>query len=266
MAEIGASVGNGGVNRDPDVRVVQGLLVARGFQIGRPDGICGNRTKAAIVTFQRGFMTAPDGRVDPGGQTFRRLSQSTPAPAPADTTGSLTRLLPRPDRSTLNPGLTAVNNTLMTNLFGAPRDSYSADCQPVTNTRLKRNMTSGSVGPFTVTGLSPAIASLREVMQDIAKQQSEVYRALGTAGMLCARYVRGSTTSISNHSWGTAVDLKLNGVLDARGDNKVQYGLTLIAPIFNRHGWYWGAGFPTEDAMHFEASRSLVEGWAHDLT
>jgi len=77
--------------------------------------------------------------------------------------------------------------------------------------------------------------------------------------MLCCRYQRNSTTSISNHSWGTAVDLKIDGHLDERGDDTVQYGLTLIAPIFNRFGWYWGAMFPTEDAMHFEASLSLAQ-------
>ena len=81
---------------------------------------------------------------------------------------------------------------------------------------------------------------------------------LGTAGMLCCRLVRGSATAISNHSWGTAIDLTLDGVLDVYGDDKVQYGLTLIAPIFNRHGWYWGAAFRTEDGMHFEGSKALV--------
>ena len=50
-------------------------------------------------------------------------------------------------------------------------------------------------------------------------------------------------------------------MLDARGDNKVQFGLTLIAPIFNRHNWYWGAGFPTEDGMHFEVSLQLLRQW-----
>jgi len=35
--------------------------------------------------------------------------------------------------------------------------------------------------------------------------------------MLCCRYIRNSKTNISNHSWGTAVDLKLKGVLDVRG-------------------------------------------------
>ena len=81
---------------------------------------------------------------------------------------------------------------------------------------------------------------------------------LGSAGMLCCRFVRGSTTSISNHSWGTAIDLTINGVLDKRGNGQVQYGLALIAPIFNQHGWYWGAGFATEDGMHFEISQDLL--------
>ena len=78
--------------------------------------------------------------------------------------------------------------------------------------------------------------------------------------------MRGSTTSISNHPWGTAIDLTLNGVLDAYGDSHVQYGLTLIAPIFNRHGWYWGAAFGKEDGMHFEGGRALVSRWASQLT
>jgi hypothetical protein len=77
--------------------------------------------------------------------------------------------------------------------------------------------------------------------------------------------VRGSTSSISNHSWGTAIDLTVNKLLDQRGDGKVQYALAVIAPIFNRHGWYWGAAFRTEDAMHFEASKSLIDAWAPKL-
>jgi hypothetical protein len=135
----------------------------------------------------------------------------------------------------------------------------------VTNERLRRNILSISVGPFRVTGLRPAVLSLQQVVYAIRDAQPEVYRGLGTAGMSCARWVRGSTTSISNHSWGTAIDIKINGVLDERGNGRVQFGLTLIAPIFNWFGWYWGAAFPTEDGMHFEASRSLLDSWAGAL-
>jgi hypothetical protein len=92
-------------------------------------------------------------------------------------------------------------------------------------------------------------------------EQPQIYSALGTMGMLCARLVRGSQHAISNHSWGTAIDLTLNGILDRRGDGKVQVGLTAIAPIFNRHGWFWGAAFATEDAMHFEVGDQLIRKW-----
>ncbi|MGC4064845.1 MAG: peptidoglycan-binding protein [Polyangiaceae bacterium] len=40
-----------------------------------------------------------------------------------------------------------------------------------------------------------------------------------------------------------------------------QLGLAQIAPIFNRHGWYWGAGFGREDAMHFEVGDERIRAW-----
>ena len=58
------------------------------------------------------------------------------------------------------------------------------------------------------------------------------------------------------------MDVTLNGLLDRRGDDRVQRGLIEIAPIFNRHGWFWGAGFGTEDAMHFEAGDDLIRKWS----
>lgn len=264
---IGSSVGRDGMNRPDDVIAVQNLLLARGYRIGRADGICGDNTKAAIVTFQSGFLRRPDGRVDPGGRTWRMLNargEGPHQPTPPDTP-SLSRPVPKPLPASMNPGLVAANNRYMQNKLGQPRDQFGVDCQPLTNEQLRRNIVVDSVGPFRVQGLRPAVASLRAVMEEIARSQPEVYRVLGTAGMLCCRYVRGSTTSISNHSWGTAVDLKINGVLDRRGDNNVQYGLTLIAPIFNRFGWYWGAAFRTEDAMHFEGSRTLIDEWSSQL-
>jgi len=162
----------------------------------------------------------------------------------------------------MNPGLVAVTPALMTQLLGQPRQSYSADCQPVTDPQLQKHIVTRSMGSFRVTGLDVAVDSLQAALEDVKREQPDVHAALGTAGMLCCRFVRGSTTAISNHSWGTAVDFTLNGVLDRRGDDRVQVGLTLIAPILNRHGWYWGAAFRTEDAMHFEASRTLVSQWS----
>lgn len=171
---------------------------------------------------------------------------------------AITDLIPIP--AGINPGLNAARQITMKTLLGNPRGSFSRDCQPVTNPVLRDLIKTEDVGPFRVTGLAPTISSLRDVLADIRREEPDVFAGLGTAGLLCARLVRGSAVSISNHSWGTAIDLTLNGVLDQRGDRDrtTQRGLARIAPIFNRHKWYWGAGFPVEDSMHFELSDQKI--------
>lgn len=169
---------------------------------------------------------------------------------------AITDLIPTP--ATINAGLNAARQLTMKTLLGSPRGSFGTDCQPVTNPTLRNLIRTDDAGPFKVTGLAPAVSSLKEVFTDIHQEEPAVFAGLGSSGMLCARLVRGSASSISNHSWGTAIDLNLNGMLDQRGNNKVQVGLASIAPIFNRHGWYWGAGFPTEDGMHFELSDQKI--------
>ncbi len=282
--DIKNSVGKLGKNNVDDVVTIQHLLLQQGLPIGRADGQCGPRTIAGITTFQAGFLSHPDGLVEPGGKTLQRLNMVGFKPAttakvaptvtspqvikqavPSEVANSITRLVQRSSLGVLNPGLSAVNNTYMIKNLGNPRESFSADCQPITNAKLKKHIQTASVGPFKVTGLKPATESLQSIMSEISIKHPDIYTALGTAGMLCCRYVRGSTSSISNHSWGTAIDLTLKGVLDKRGNGMVQYGLSLIAPIFNSHGWYWGAAFPTEDGMHFEVGRSLLEKWLPDL-
>jgi Putative peptidoglycan binding domain/D-alanyl-D-alanine carboxypeptidase len=171
----------------------------------------------------------------------------------------ITDLTDVPD--SINQGVSSAKQTTMLGLLGNPRDDYDDACREVTNPQIRALIVHEDVGPFRVRGLAPGIELLRAIFADVMREEPDIHAGLGTAGMLCARLVRGSATSISNHSWGTAIDLTLDGVLDRRGDEKVQVGLARIAPIFNRHGWFWGAGFRTEDAMHFEASDELIRRW-----
>ncbi len=168
------------------------------------------------------------------------------------------------DRRTLNGTLSGARNPMMLSLIGDPRGTYSDDCQPATNPKILALVDHVDLGPFKVTGLRPALVALQAIMADIREEFPNIYNALGSEGMMCCRLVRGSATAISNHSWGTAVDLTLEGRLDDRGDGKAQRGLMDIYPIFNRHGFFWGAAFPTEDSMHFEASDQLIRKWAAD--
>jgi hypothetical protein len=164
-------------------------------------------------------------------------------------------------RVNLNGALRGARNTTMLKVLGNPRGDYSQKCQPVTNERLRSLIVTEDVGPFRATGLRPAVRTLRAIFADVKATEPDIHGRLGTAGMLCARFVRDSTSAISNHSWGTAIDLTIDGILDARGDGKAQKGLLQIFRHFNDHGFYWGAAFPTEDAMHFETSDDLIREW-----
>jgi peptidoglycan hydrolase-like protein with peptidoglycan-binding domain len=54
-----------GHNQIADVRLVQRILVAKGFDTGGIDGLVGPRTKAAITAFQRAQQGAPSaGAID----------------------------------------------------------------------------------------------------------------------------------------------------------------------------------------------------------
>lgn len=71
--ELSGSVGEGGRNNEDDVELVQQLLADNGIDPGVIDGKVGPKTIGAIRKFQSRFLAHPDGRVDPGGRTWREL-------------------------------------------------------------------------------------------------------------------------------------------------------------------------------------------------
>eukprot|EP00163_Fabomonas_tropica_P029667 TRINITY_DN643_c1_g1_i2.p1 TRINITY_DN643_c1_g1~~TRINITY_DN643_c1_g1_i2.p1 ORF type:complete len:868 (+),score=229.84 TRINITY_DN643_c1_g1_i2:250-2604(+) len=115
-----------------------------------------------------------------------------------------------------------------------------------------------NVGPFCTTGLAPVLQRLRTAFDSVKKADRTLWSQLGTAGSLCCRYI-GGTTSYSNHAWGGAIDLKINGKLDPYNNNKVYNGLIDLYPHMHEAGFYWGAAFSREDGMHFEMSRQEIE-------
>jgi len=169
----------------------------------------------------------------------------------------------------INKGVTAAQQRTMLDIFGRPC-SLKADCTAVTNEKVKRLLVTKNVGPFTVNGIRPAVDALARIFKRLKDERPELHAVVGTAGVLCCRRVRRESgppsPNFSNHSWGTAIDLKIKGALDPRGDGKTQKGILLLAPLFNEERFFWGAGFRgrSEDAMHFEASDELVREWSKD--
>lgn len=207
-------------------------------------------------------------------QKLVQLQQAAPQAAPKPTASEVEPTAPAESPETqdligtvdirpkgFNKGLIQPKNSFMIRTLGHPRETYGEDCKPVTNPRLIDAMTQEKIGNFRVTMLKPAMDSFKRVMERLKQSDIDIYNKVGTAGALCARLIRGSKSSVSNHSWGTAIDIKLDDQLDRFADGETQFGLLIIAEYFNDEGWYWGASYGREDSMHFEASEALIQSW-----
>ena len=72
--DISNAVGRGGANKKEDVKLVQGLLLRAGLNPGIADGFIGPKTLGAIESFQSQYLFSnPDGRIDPGGGSWKML-------------------------------------------------------------------------------------------------------------------------------------------------------------------------------------------------
>lgn len=164
-------------------------------------------------------------------------------------------------KTRFNKGITQPRNKTMMEILGPPRGSYSTDCQPVSSPGLKTVLDTRQIGPIKVTMLKPALDSLERILNRLKETDPDIYAKVGTAGALCARFIRGSTSSVSNHSWGSAIDVTLQGELDRFADGGTQFGLLILAEYFNNEGWYWGAVYNREDSMHFEVGEETLRAW-----
>jgi hypothetical protein len=145
--------------------------------------------------------------------------------------------------------------------LGRPRQVLTDNCEPMTNKELRSKLVLESVGPIRVNMLKPAAESLRRVFDRVKQVDPDLYDRISTAGSLCVRRIRGTVDRLSTHSYGLAVDLNIDGVLDNFADGKTQMGLTILADFFREEGWVWGAGFGREDSMHFEVSSKMLDRW-----
>ena len=189
-------------------------------------------------------------------------------PSAAALTSGPNDIVPIPPTNSFNQGLSSATEATMLRLLGRP-GALTHDCGPVTGPFKVRVLSRVNVGPFVVSGLDIAVLSLKQVFADAEQQIPEVVAAAKTAGMLCVRAKRGNSHSFSNHSWGTALDLFFGptGVVP-QGSRKTHRGCLQLAPFFNHHGWYWGAGFSggSVDGMHFELAEETIRAGAHAPT
>ena len=191
----------------------------------------------------------------------KKTSLTASSPKPEDTKPE--EVVAIPPRDTFNKNLSSASEQTMLQIFGAPGEK-TQDCSPVTGNVKKRIVTRVDVGPFKVSGLDIAVSALKAALDEAEEQIPNVVATLKTAGMLCVRHKRNNPISFSNHSWGTAIDLFYGEDVIPQGSTKTYRGILQLAPFFNKHGWFWGAGFSgnSVDGMHFELSEQTIRGQA----
>ena len=74
------------------------------------------------------------------------------------------------------------------------------------------------------------------------------------------RFIRGSRTVLSNHSFATAFDINVPwNMLGARPALVGKKGsIRELVPTANKLGFYWGGHFKRQDGMHFEATEDAI--------
>lgn len=167
-------------------------------------------------------------------------------------------------RKALNSRWTVPTPSYLVGLLGQPAQQLlpTDGCLTIDNPDFSARLVEADVGPIRVKMLQPAIDSLTEVFERIKSVDVDLYNRIKSAGAICARPIRGTIDRWSSHSFGTALDLNIDGKTDDLGDGLTQLGLTIMAEFFEEEGWIWGAGFKErEDSMHFEVSKEKLEQW-----
>jgi hypothetical protein len=271
MATLFSSVGRGGANNKADVCTVQTLLNRHVnkllIQPLKVDGVAGPKTIGAIEAFQRKVvgLSAPDGRVDPGGRTLQALSGQS-----ASTTSQEVGVVDGAARSTTWPPRPSfpplVGDAERQRLFG--KFDYKPDTSNppwihILGNWQQQNIVSVSVDMGPIVGMKTiqfhrlAAPQLRRLWL-AWKEAGLLDRVLSYEGGFAPRFIRGSTTHLSNHAYGSAFDINyawnLLGLTPALlGDKGC---VRELVPIANAHGFYWGGHFGGRlDGMHFEIAR-----------
>lgn len=180
----------------------------------------------------------------------------------------LTDMVPISSIPNLNAGLSSAREQTMISCLGSPQLPLTTNDSPERASPLvKKLQTAKKIGNVSAFGIAPAIDSLTDVLTKAFAEITDLKKNLRGDGMLAVRLRHPTSglpsTKISNHAWGTAIDLKLDGMdpPGATGD-KIPYFIAVLVPYFNTAGWYSGIGF--QDDMHFEVSDQQIWRWAQE--
>lgn len=243
--------GDTGVN----VAKIQQRLIELGFLKDVADGIFGVKTLDAVVRYQKQRGLVDDGRVGSKtwGELFSNESVVKVSIKPLSATdreklfGKFAYKPTGGDNIAITGRWTADNivSVYIPQLHGKP--FYEPNGKIICNGHIRLHKL--------------VVNQVKRFFQEV--QDAGLLDRIGSFdGAFEARFVRGSKTNLSNHSWGTAFDI--NQYANGLGKEPAKLGkpgsVRELVPIAERNGLYWGGNFPRKDGMHFEVYKIIKEG------
>ncbi len=233
--------------RGQDVTSWQHFLIGRGLLKGAADGIFGPGTESATIAYQKSRSLQNDGVV--GTDTI--ISSMID--------GFAIIAVSDDDFPTRPTGFNALpNNAARAAKFGEFR--YRPLNNPEGEIEILGNWVEKNIVRVRCPIFKQMISLHKKVSSDYLAFMNEVIEAglsdllITYDGSFYPRFIRGSRTSLSNHSWGTAFDVnyewnKLGTTPASKGSKG---SVREIVEIGVKHGWFWGGWFSRKDGMHFE--------------
>jgi hypothetical protein len=233
------------------IKAHQRKLQKAGFDPGPIDGIWGSKTEAANAAWEaanRSEFQRDDGN------DIREGRAGSP-----DTAAS----------NALHPPLSSTQRAAT---FGGPfRWVHAPQPGNRENIRILDGWESNNIETVEVPQLRriPGNFSRMRLNKRVVRQTLRLWAAWERAGLLgkilsyegayVPRLIRGSSTSLSNHAYGTAFDI--NYYWNQLGRTPARAGATgsvrELVPLAHEHGFFWGGNFTRLDGMHFEVCRIL---------
>lgn len=251
-------------DRGSEVKRWQFFLLGQGFDPGTVDGFFGKRTQEASRSFQQRHGLVVDGIVANrtvgqammlGFEVVKDTSEdksSTNFPLPPDfqplvSTAARQKIFGK-FRFTHHP------------VPGNPENIRVRDGWPEENmgiAKLPIGKLRGAPGNGKVQFYKKAIPQLEAMWGEW--EDNKLLACLMTwDGSYVPRFIRGSTTTLSNHAFGTAFDVNAEqNPLGSQPALMEKPGCVReLVAIANKHGFYWGGHFKQRpDGMHFELAK-----------
>ena len=247
----------------PLVKSWQFFLIGQGFFQGVADGKFDAATKQASIEFQQKHNLQPDGVI--GNKSWGVAMQLGFKGVEDTRTDNSGAAFPSPP--SFRP---LVSNAQRQKIFG----TFAFKSNPIPGNPENIKITDGWEKKNIVTISIPQLIKIKGNdrvsfhklgANQLIKLWSDwdkaglVSRVLTWDGSFVPRFVRGSLTNLSNHSFGSAFDINVawNGLNIVPALVGQKGSVRELVQLANKNGFYWGGHFDRLDGMHFEIAKIM---------